>query len=108
MSPLSALSVKGYTLLFFFLSLFCFERRKRSISNIDEDRVVSEIRGDAEESFDDVPFLVRFHLNACTCCLFMPRLLVRHWRSFSPHQGITYVLTSNSGSLVDGFDGAVR
>lgn len=82
------------------------------MSNIDEDRVVSEIRGDFEESFDDVSFLGRFHLNTVShkhvLRIIMPRLLVRHGRSFSPHQGITYVLTSNSGSLVDGFDGAVR
>jgi hypothetical protein len=43
------------------------------MSNIDEDRVVSEIRGDAEESFDDVSFPRevslehRFHTS--TCCV---------------------------------------
>jgi hypothetical protein len=56
------------------------------MSNIDEDRVVSEIRGDAEESLDDVPFLVRFHLNTVShkhvLRIIMPRLLVRHGRSF--------------------------
>jgi hypothetical protein len=78
------------------------------MSNIDEDRVISEIRGDAEESFDDVSFLVRFHLNTVST---QARAACHHawtigetWAKLSaaPRHYITYVLTSNSGSLVDG------